>query len=496
MSVLKRALNGAAWSSIGGVIQTFVSLATFSFVAARLGPSEIGAFGVVALAVGFAEILTATSLTESLQQREQLERRHIDATFWITLSLAAGAAMLLAHLAGPISSLFDSPLAKPLFAWAVFAIPAGAVTGVLYALLARDLRFDAVARASASTSIVAGVITIAALIAGAGVWSLIISDLCSRAFKMTWFWKLSRYVPGPPRDLKAFFDLTKFNRNTLLTYLLGYADNAIPRLLTGLLLGAAPLGYLIIAQRVLSLISQLVLAPLSSVTMAAVARLQSDMKALQELIITLYTIAAIIGYPAFIGAVLITPDLAALLGDKWVAAILPTQILLFIGLRTTTGMFNIAILRGVGQSAQPLILLGLGAILNLALVLPLSAFGVAGIATAILIRTYATWPLGLWMVKRATGLGVITQARAGATAFAAALMMAVAVAVTIRTMPDAEAALRLCAAVMVGVGTYAGLLLISIRSEALEAAQLLWRGQTIAALKHVARRFAPGAMQT
>lgn len=489
MSILKKTLNGAAWSTSSGVIQVVVSLATFAFVAARLTPSEIGAFGVVMLAIGLAETLVAAPLTESLQQRENLERRHINATFWISLGLSILAACILVILANPIAHVFKAPDAAPLFVCAVLLIPLASVLGVLYSLLARDLKFDQVARASAVTTILSGIITISALLAGAGIWSLLISDLSARLFKALWFWKLCRFIPDAPRDLGAFKDLAKFNTNTVLTYLLGYADGATPRILTGLLLGAAPLGYLIVAQRVLGMITQLVLSPLATVTMAAVARLQANRDELQRLIMTLYTIAAVVGYPAFLGAVLIVPDLAALLGDKWVAAILPTQILLFIGLRTTTGMFNIAILRGVGRSGVPLILLGVGFLLNLLIVPTLSIFGVVGVSVALLLRTYATWPLGLWFVKGATGLSVLTQARAGIMALVAASMMAIIVAIVLHITPALSSVERLGLSLCIGLASYSALLTIIMRIDILTVAHKLRNGEPMAAAYLIAGRF-------
>jgi PST family polysaccharide transporter/lipopolysaccharide exporter len=172
----------------------------------------------------------------------------------------------------------------------------------------------------------------------------------------------------------------------------------------------------------------------------------------------------VFGYPAFIGAIILVPDLAQLVGPEWLPAVPATQILLLVGLRTATGMFNIPILRGVGRSGWPLLLLGSGLALNLLLV-PLGAqYGVAGVACAVLLRTLATWPLGCWMVAQATGLPIRTQVVTGLPSLAAVLPMALLTAGLLTLLPGMASLPRMVSAASFGAIVYAGLLAIAARS--------------------------------
>lgn len=494
MSIVTRAMSGAAWTALSGWAQALVSLVAFGFVAATLSPSQIGAFGIAMLAIGFAELVFAAPLAEALQQRESLRRAHVTSTFWVSVTLACLVALGLVFGSASLASLFETPLAGPLVSWMALVLPLSAATSVAHAMLARRMRFDCISQLSAAATCVSGLATVVGLIAGLNIWALVVADILGRSVKLLGFWWLSKLTVGWPTQLGAFSELARFNTDTVATYLLGYLDNAAPRALTGLLLGSSALGYYVVAERVLDMLSRLVLTPLASVAMAATARVQSDPEELKRLVMSLYRMAAIIGYPAFIGAALIVPDIAQLFGDKWLGAVISAQLLLLVGLRTTTGIFNISILRGLGRSRDPLLLLGSGFALQLALIpAAASAWGVSGVAGAMLARTLLTWPLGLWLVKRATALKIWNQAIAGFRAFFASLLLTGIVVALLELTRGFEPTSRIALAIIVGAVSYVAVMGLFHRASVADAARMLQLGNPAGALKCIARGIRVGS---
>lgn len=494
MSIVTRAMSGAAWTAVSGWAQALVSLVAFGFVAATLSPSEIGAFGIAMLAIGFAELVFAAPLAEALQQRESLRRAHVTSTFWVSLALACSVATGLVLGSGPLASLFETPLAAPLVSWMALALPLSAATSVAHAMLARRMQFDRISQLSAVATCLSGLTTVVSLIVGLNIWALVVGDITGRSVKLLGFWWLSKLTIGRPTQLGAFSELARFNTDTVATYLLGYLDNAAPRALTGLLLGSSALGYYVVAERVLDMLSRLVLTPLASVAMAATARVQSDPEELKRLVMSLYRMAAIIGYPAFIGAALIVPDIARLFGDKWLGAVIAAQLLLLVGLRTTTGIFNISILRGLGRSRDPLLLLGSGFALQLAMIpAAASAWGVTGVAGAMLVRTLLTWPLGLWLVKRATALKIWRQAIVGFQAFAASLFMTGIVVAVLEATPALQPTSRIALGIFAGGAGYLAIMGLVHRGAVVDAARMLHLGDLSGALRCIARGIRVGS---
>lgn len=479
MAIAAKTVRGIAWAAAGSWVQLAISLATFGIVAGHLSAGEIGTFGIVMLVTGLAEMLTGAPLGESLQQRRDLARRHADATFWATLAFGSVAALGASAAAGPVAAAFEAPAVAALLPWAALGLPLATAATVPSALLVRELRFDALTRAGGVAAALSAAIVVAGVLWGFGVWSLLAGDLAGRVWRLVALWRAARYRPGTVRNITALGDLARFNVHTLTTYVLGFADRQAPRLLTGLLLGTAALGYLVFAGRILELLSRIVRSAVASVAMAAVARVQDDRAAVQRLVVSLYRMASLAAYPAFIGAFVLAEDAIALFGDKWVPALLATQILLLVGLRTTTGMFNVAILRGLGHSGLPLILLGTGLALNCILVPIGAAWGVAGVAAAMLVRMLATWPLGAWFIAGTTGTGIAVQALAGAGSLAAAVAMGVVVHAGLGVLPDATPAQRLTFGALLGIASYVAVLASlygTHRRTALAAAALLMRG--------------------
>jgi O-antigen/teichoic acid export membrane protein len=135
-----------------------------------------------------------------------------------------------------------------------------------------------------------------------------------------------------------------------------------------------------------------------------------------------------------------------------------------------------------------MILLGLGVVLNLVLV-PIGArFGAAGVAAAMVVRSFATWPIGLWLIKRHAGVSYAEQARAGGPAFAAALVMALGVIGVLHVLGGFSPIGRLLAGGAAGAVLYPGLLVLfapKVRRSLLGAIPLLAHGRGRAALARI-----------
>ena len=487
MSVKGQAVRGVAWTALAGWVQLAAGLLAYFLASVRLGPGALGVWSLAALLVGAGDMLVGGPLCDSVQQRADLEDDARDATFWFGQALAVLIAVGLIAGSGPITKMFGAPQSAGFLRIAAIGLPLGAASSFFSALLGRSLSFNVIARVNIWTSLLGTAVAITGVALGFGVVSLLAAELSGRLLRVAALWRASAYRPRRPARISALGKLMRFNRDTLATYVIGYADSAAPAYLTAFFLGPQALGYLGMAQRVLGMLHQIIIGSLSEVAMASAARVQADPAALKSLVQSLYRLATFLAYPAFLGAVVLTPDLLRLLGPRWAGAALPTQLLLLVGLRTATGSFNIAILRGVGRSLAPLILLSLGLALNVAFIPPLTRFGAAGVAAAVVARTFATWPLGAWMIKHGTGLSYTEQARAGGAALGAAVIMMGTVFAFTRIEPWEEPVIRIAAGCAVGVAIY-GLLLLAfspgLRATMAPAAMLFKKGD----LREGARR--------
>jgi O-antigen/teichoic acid export membrane protein len=461
VSLAVRTFRGALWSAAGSWTQVGLNLAGVAVIARLVGPEGYGVVGLALVATGLAAMLCHGALTPSIVQHPALEDAHVDATFLLSITLSVAAAVALFAFAGPIAALLGGADGSA-FALRALAplLPLSAAAAVCAALLERDLRFRELAAAGAASSVAANLAGIAAALAGAGVWALVAMEAVRVVVLLPGLARAVRWRPGRRGTLAHLHALTGFNLRVLATQALGTADDLLPRALVGTLLGPQALGHYMLGRRIFDELSRVVTGPLAGVAMSATARARHDTALLHRIVLGLYRTASLVALPVFLGAAVLAPLAVPLaFGAAWAPAVPAVQILLLCGTRTATGVFNVSILRGLGRPDLPIRLLGAGLVLQALLIPPLAAWGLSGVALAVLLRTFATWPLGCLYVRRASGLPIRVQLAAGAPAAGAALAMAASLLALDHAWNDPVSAwLRLAAAVAAGGLLYAAAL--------------------------------------
>ena len=409
-SIALRFFEGALWTTARNLLQVVLSLVALTIVARELGPSIYGLFGVAMLVYGIAEMICGGAFTDSIVQRRQIEPGHLDATFWMTMVLALIAACLMAAFAAPLAALAGQSDAADVVLALAAVLPLAVASRVPMALLARDLRFKATAQIGAAATIASCVLGITLALRGVGIWTLVAMEALRVGVMVVGAFVAVTWRPLGRGRWQHLRDLWRFNVGVLLTYLVGYADLHLPRLLVSHLLGTQALGIFMLAIRVYGELSRLLTEPLHGVAMSTCARLQDAAAQMRRSVLGLYGASRLVVFPLYLGMAAVTPWwLPLLFGPRWVAAVPATQLLMLGGVRLATGAYNSAILLGTGHVRATALLFAAGCVASLLAFPGLASWGVAGAALAMLVRQFATWPLAALCIRRATGLGIGEQ---------------------------------------------------------------------------------------
>jgi len=459
-SLALRFLEGAVWTSARNLLQIAVSLVALAVVARELGPETYGLFGIAMIVFGIAEMAAGGSASDFLVPRKLLEDGYTDATFWASLLSSIALALLLAEMAVPLAQLAgDARASEPLAALA-WVLPMAVGSRIPMALLARDLRFRAIAQISALATVASCITGIVLAVRGAGAWTLVVMESVRAATVLVGSWWAVSWRPGLRLGWRDLHELTRVWANTLATYSLGYADLMLPRLLVAHLLGPQALGLFNLALRVPQELSRLLIDPLYDVAMSACARAKITGDDVQRLIIGLYGGARLIVWPTFLGMAALAPWLVpAMFGPQWQAAVVAMQVLLLACVRTATGSFNPAILYGTGHIRSSLVLFAFGCVMTVALFPLLAPFGIVGAAAAMTGRMLLDWPLASSLIKRATGLPLRRQVGGSIGLLACAVLAALAIGVTGKILgPHVSSWVIVGAAPLAGACVYLGAL--------------------------------------
>jgi PST family polysaccharide transporter len=271
-----RSVRGGAVTMASQGASFALNMVSVAILARLLTPADFGLIAMVTAVIGFVAMFKDAGLSMATVQRQEITHEQVSTLFWINIVLSAAMMAIVAALAPALAWFYG----EPRLIWVTLALAGTFLISGLgiqhQALLRRQMRFGALAAISLA-AITAGIAAaIAAAWAGLGYWSLVVQAAVLVAVTTAGVWIACRWRPGAAvrgsgvRPMLAFGGhLTGFS---LLNYLARNADDV----LVGRFWGAGPLGFYSKAYQILLLPILQINAPMSSVALPALSRLQDD----------------------------------------------------------------------------------------------------------------------------------------------------------------------------------------------------------------------------
>lgn len=473
MSLREKAIKGVVWSGVQNWGSSLISSAVF-VVLARLLQPEV--FGLVALALafaGFMEIFLRQGFAQALIQRDDLEPGHLDTAFWITVLMGAVLTVVGIAVAGLVGTLFNEPDLTPVIRWYSLTLLIGALSNTQQAILQRRLAFRSLAIRSLVAAVAGGVVGITMALRGFGVWSLVGQALTIGLVGAVVLWTASDWRPGFNVSRRHFQELFSFGAYVMglggLTFLNRRADT----LLIGYFLGPVKLGYYNIAQRLLQVMTQVLTQTVSSVALPIFSRLQHDAGQMRSAFYTVTRMTSVIAFPAFLGMLVLAPELVrGLFGTRWEESIPVMRVLALMGILHSVTFFSGTALMASGKPSWRLAIGMVNSLVNVTALMLVVRLGIVWVATAFVVRAYLLSPLSLLALRKLIHVEPITYLRQFTAPLIGSLGMVLIVLGAKRLLLDLTAlhfALPLC--ILIGIVVYSlGILLIapSLAREVLE----------------------------
>lgn len=306
----------------------------FTVVLARtLSPREFGAIGMLVVFTGFAQLLADSGLGSALIHKEKLTEQHRVTAFWMQLvvGLFLSATFMLA--APLFARFYNLPLLKSMtrLVSVVFAIQAAGQTH--YALLAREFRFQRVAVANISATVVSGTIAVALALNGYGVWALVWQMIAFAAANAVLYTLFSEWRLHFGFERAAALELGRYAIYVLGFNSLNYWARNGDNLTIGKVLGSPALGIYSRAYNLMLLPITNVSSVLGQVFFPALSRLQNDLLRFRQVYLSAIQMIALFTFPLMAGmSVLSRPLIDVLFGAQWVAMVPLLKVLSLIGL--------------------------------------------------------------------------------------------------------------------------------------------------------------------
>jgi PST family polysaccharide transporter len=426
-SIKSKFLVSSIWVVAGRGLSNLSTFLIFALLARYLGPAEFGIVAFASVFVDIAQALAIAGITQALVQRPEWEERVASTAFWTNIGFALTLTCLMAFVVAPLVGwAFDERL-TPLVAVLATTFVINAGRGAHEARLQREFRFRALATRTLIATIVGGVVGVLMAIQGFGAWSLVVSRIVSAVVQTVIVWTSVRWTPKAQFSRSEAKALLLFGIHLSGAAILGQLNGRTPELVIGWFIGPVGVGVYRVASRGINMLNDLVISPMQATTLAALSRLK-DPEAKGRAYLRLVKACSIMSMPLYFGAAAVANDFVVIcFGPAWQQSGIIMSLLASAGAAATIGYFSQPVLASVGRSDSAL-LTSFGTLVgNFVVALITVTFGLFWVAFGVSARSYLTTPLGLVLIKRATGVRVsevllgIAPSVLSATAMAAVL---------------------------------------------------------------------------
>jgi PST family polysaccharide transporter len=346
--------------------QIGLSSITLFLLAALVGPEAFGTIALALVLVMFLQLLLQQGMGAAIVQRQDLQREHLDAAFWMVMSLSFVLVLAGSLIAPWWAAINNAPVLRDVV-WVMLALlPIRGLIVTQDAVLRRDMRFKTLAVRSNLGVAIGGVAGVIAALAGAGVWALVIQQLIMATTELVVLWSASSFRPRMRFSAGHGRDLLGFSTGSFASSLGLFVSRRSDELAMGIFFGTRALGLYRLAHRVMTMAVDIVARALQPVALSELSRLQDQRERFAHRVTATISLAVTLTYPAMAILAAAAPALTRLLGPEWEGATVPLQLLCIEGIAIGTTFLVGPILQALGRPHHQAILVWVTAVISAA----------------------------------------------------------------------------------------------------------------------------------
>lgn len=427
----RRVAGNVFWSGLEAAAAAGLSFISAFVVARLIGPAEVGIAAAAVSVHVLLWVVVNALFADAIVQRAHLDEATMSSAVWASTAVG-GVAAVIQFAAGPVfAHLLADPRLTTMAMLLALPLPLVGAAGAIQGRLTRDRNYRALAGRTLIGQGLGILIGIVAALAGAGAWALVLQQVVisvagalALLLRADWW---PRTGPAARPHLRAVRELLVLGLPLTASTLVQFGRYRLFVILIGATAGAAPLGEVHMAFRLVDTVRELLFTALWRLMLPPMSVRQHDLPALRQVVDRCLALSALVVFP-LLGAmaVVVVPLVALLLGPAWSAAgqtALPLIVLTtWLFLWFPAGAALVA--RGVpgpalvANSAAVVVML-----IGVAVLRPKTP---AEAMTVWLIGQLATSPYTMWMTARVLHTGALAPIRAGLPALAVAGVSVVA----------------------------------------------------------------------
>ena len=319
--VQRRARQGPRALFARRAVAAGIGIAGLVTIPYLIPPREFGLAAMSTVVFGLADTFKDLGLTAALLRKGEIRPNEVTFLFWFNCAMTLVLAALLAGVAPLTAMYFREPSVAPLMWVSLIGFIADGLALQHRSVMARDLRFQALATIDSATAFLQFAVTLGLAMMTHSVWAFVAGYSCSKVVGAGLTVAVGKWRPGPPRWLPDAGPLFAFGANVLAYNLSVFVSLNIAAILIGRYFGPRDLGQYNRAAALQILPLNNIVAPLAEATLPVLARLRPHPELYRRAYLDLVRNLHIILLPA---AVLVffaaRPLVTLVLGPRWAEA--------------------------------------------------------------------------------------------------------------------------------------------------------------------------------
>ncbi|EGB14401.1 polysaccharide biosynthesis protein [Pseudodesulfovibrio mercurii] len=316
-----------AWMGGTSLLGQIITWSVTILVARLLTPEDYGLVALAGLFTVFANSICLMGISAAVVQADEVTEYQIRALYG--LSFLAGLIMYCIGLAAaPVMAwIFSEPRLVALIIFQNLIFLVGAPKSLLWSLLARDTRFDIIAKVETGARIMTSFATLGMALAGFGVWALAAQWLLIETAQFLVFAYFRRIRPAFRIRFTEISDILSFGIKVFLRNVVGQLYNSVDVFILGKLGAASFLGGYTFAKRLANIPFEKIVTIINRVLYPYISKDKDNPESMREWTLKVAEFQAMLLLPFFVMLFFCADEAVfVLLGTGWGAAVLPLKI--------------------------------------------------------------------------------------------------------------------------------------------------------------------------
>jgi len=401
MSLENKLVSAGLWQTLLVALNVLVQFGYMAIMARLLTKADFGLMALASSFIGFGTIFSNAGMGTALIQRQNITQKHLNAAFQSALFIGFVMCALFFILAPSISAYFKQPQLELIIKVSGVNIILSALSSISISLLRKNFRFKLITASSMAITIISYAAGVVSAFNGAGVWSLVIAMLTHTVLSAIVMFYLAPVKIAFKIYWQEWKELFSFSSGVMILGTINYFSSSGLNLVLGKIFTPAKLGVFERTNNIKTLPSSYIGNVLDVIMFPAMAEIQNEEdKLFRTYQHSLGLVNSILMPVALFLIVFAKEVVLILLGNQWVEAIVPLQIMLIVLPISSSGRMADSVVRAKGLIYKNVYRKGLFSVVLISSVsLGAYFYGLIGAAIGVTLSYLFNYCIMLIMVK-------------------------------------------------------------------------------------------------